>query len=255
MFKKFITSSLLKIILFLVLIMQLSCSFSSFNPSKINLDRAYQSTGVNQYFLADLPRWANFSESAHCFRKEPVRYLDYNALMKSFSLNYQQASQVQAFFNQIYLSVTQKPEMKMTLIDEERMFNESLQKVQNKILFFEAPSFHTVHLINFDDYLQNQYSLTELLEFLKSSTNDSGVPVLLSSCLSTTEVQNFLKDLSLKVIGAEFFSPFNKEGILRPLMSLELSSFFEIKQKLIYFTKQKNVTAKHLIGNYKVVQY
>jgi hypothetical protein len=236
----------------LTLTLLVSCTTSR---STTNLDRAYQATGMNQYFLADLPKWANFSESTACYRKEPIRYLDFGALMKSFSLNYHQASQIQAYFNQSYLNVVQSPQMKMTLTDEDRMFNESLQKVQNKIPFFEAPTFHTIHLIHFDDYYQTKNTLSQLLEFLKSSVNDSGVPILVSSCLSTLEVQKLLQDVSFKIIGAEFFSPFTKEGVLKPLMSLDLDAFFEPKQKLLFFTKQKNMAIKHLEGKFKVVQY
>ena len=240
--------------LFAILVFTILVSCTS-NRATTNLDRAYQATGMNQYFLADLPKWANFSESTGCFRKEPIRYLDFGALMKSFSLNYQQATQIQAFFNQNYLSVVQSPQMKMNLSDEDRMFQEALQKVQNKILFFEAPTFHTIHLIHFDDYYQSKLTLAQLLDFLKSSANDSGVPVLMSTCLSTTEIQSLLKELSFKIIGAEFFSPFDKEGALKPVMSFDLDLYFESKQQIKFFTKQKNMAVKHLVGKFKVVQY
>lgn len=243
---------IVRLIAILVFTFMVSCAS---NRATTNLDRAYQATGMNQYFLADLPKWANFSESTGCFRKEPIRYLDFGAMMKSFSLNYQQAAQIQAFFNQSYLSVVQSPQMKMTLIDEDRMFNEALQKVQNKIFYFEAPTFHTIHLIHFDDYYQSKLTVSQLLDFLKSSANDSGVPVLVSTCLSMTEIQNLLKDLSFKIIGAEFFSPFDKDGALKPIMSLDLDPFFASKQQIKFFTKQKNLTVKHLIGKFKVIQY
>ncbi len=241
-------------LLLMIFTLNFVSSCTSTRPTT-NLDRAYQATGLNQYFLADLPKWANFNESTGCFRNEALRYLDFGALMKSFALNYQQASQVQAFFNQSYLSAIHTPQVKMTLIEEDKMLNESLQKVQNRIPFFEAPSFHTIHLIHFDDYYQSKLMTAQLLDFLKSELNDSGVPVLVSTCLTTAEMQKMLNDLSIKMLGAEFFSPFDRDGVLKPVMSLNLEAFFDSKQKLLFFTKQKNMAVKHLMGKFKIVQY
>ena len=52
-----------------------------------DIEQYYTSSGIEKYFLSDIPEWANFSQSAGCFRTKGIRYFDVNALMKSYSMN------------------------------------------------------------------------------------------------------------------------------------------------------------------------
>lgn len=219
------------------------------------VEQYYTSTGVEKYFLSDIPEWANFSQSAGCFRTKGIRYFDIDALMKSYSLSYASATQLQATFNEEYLVVKKQPNVTLTLKDEEVLFFKASDKVNSKITFFEAPAFKQIHLIWLDEALKGKKQEDKLKNFLQSSVQDNGVPVLVSACLTKQEIEAKFPDVAIKMISAEMFSIYDEKGEKKPNLHINLGAFFKPEQRLVFYTQEAKKNVEDIRGNYKVANY
>lgn len=229
-----------------------SCS-SGLKPRSV--DQYYTSTGVEKYFLSDLPEWANYSVSAGCFRASGIRYFDIDALMKSYSMSYSDAIQIQATFNEEYLNLKKQPGVNVGLKEEELVFFRASERVNNKIKFFEAPTFKQVHLIWLDEALKGKKQEDKLKNFLQSSVQDSGFPVLVSACLTKSEIEAKFPNVAIKAISSEMFSIYDNNGVRQPSIHTQLEAFFRPEQKLIFYSQEAKKSLDNIKGNYKMSNY
>lgn len=243
-------STLLK---FLVLSLMITSCTSTLKPRDV--DQYYTSTGVEKYFLSDLPEWANYSVSAGCYRSSNIRYFNIDSLMKSYSMNYGDAVQIQATFNEEYLVLKKQPGVTVGLKEEELVFFRASDKVNSKIKFFEAPTFKQVHLIWLDEALKGKKQEDKLRAFLQSPTQDSGFPVLISACLTKSEIEAKFPDMAIKAISAEMFSIYDGNGVKQPSIHIQLGAFFKPEQRLIFYSQESKKSLDNIKGNYKVANY
>ncbi|AUN97145.1 hypothetical protein DOM21_15945 [Bacteriovorax stolpii] len=229
------------------------CSSKALKPREV--DQYYTSTGVQKYFLSDIPDWANFSQSAGCFRSKGIRYFDIEAMMKSFSLNYNQALQIQASYNEEFLVMKKNPKVNLTLKDEEVLYFKASDRVNSKINFFDAPTFKEIHLIWLDEALLGKKQEERLRAFLQSSVHDTGVPVLVSACLTKEEAEAKFPNLALKVISAELFSIYDTNGVRQPSLHVNVNAFFQEGQKLIFYKQDIKKNADDIRGIFKTSNY
>ena len=243
--------------IFLPLILSTLFIFSSCSSGMKarNVDQFYTSTGVSKYFLSDIPDWANFSQSAGCFRAKGIRYFDIDSLMKSYSMKYTDALQIQATFNEEYLQIKKDGKINLSLKDEEVLFFKASDKVNSKINFFDAPTFKEIHLIWLDEALKGKKEEERLKNFLNSSVHDTGFPVLISACLTKNEIEAKFPGLSIKAISAEMFSIYDDAGGKRPSMHLAIDPFFRPDQKIIFYMQETKKTVEDIRGKYKTVNY
>lgn len=229
-----------------------SCS-SNLKPRDVA--QYYPSTGVEKYFLPDLPAWANYSVSAECYRTSGIRYFDIDALMKSYSLKYSDAIQIQATFNEEFLVLKKQTGISIGPKEEEVVFFKASDRVNSKINFFEAPTFKQIHLIWLDEALKGKKQEDKLKNFLQSSVHDSGFPVLISACLTKREIEAKFPNVALKAISAEMFSIYDTNGVKQPSIHIELDSFFKPDQKIIFYSQEPKKSLDNIKGNYKVSNY
>lgn len=220
-----------------------------------DVDQYYASTGVQKYFLPDIPEWANFSQSSGCFRSKGIRYFDLDALMKSFSLKYDEALQIQGTFNEEFLVMKKEMKSTLTLKDEEILFFKASEKVGSKIKFFDAPTFKEIHLIWLDEALAGKKEESKLRAFLQSPVHNTGVPVLISSCLTKEEIEAKFPDMALKIMGAELFSIYNEKGERQPSMHINVNAFYQSTQKLIFYKQDLKKNSDDIRGTFKVTNY
>ena len=236
-----------------VTIFVVGCTSSGLKPRTV--EQYYVSSGIEKYFLSDLPEWANFSPTARCFRNGGIRYFDLQALMKSYSLKYADALQMQATFNEEFLQLKKdQKSSQVNLKDEEHIFFKASDKVNSKIVFFDPPAFKQVHLIWLDEALLGKKEEERLKRFMSSSVHDNGFPVLISMCLTKEEAQARFPDFSSKVISAELFSIYDEKGERKPSLHMNVNAFFKPEQKIIFFTQNKK-TLEEIRGNYKASTY
>lgn len=238
----------MKNILFLLLIL-VGCASENLKPRTV--ENYYQSSGVEKYFLSELPSWSNFSTSAACYRKDQIRYFDINALMKSYSINYATAIQIQASYNDEYLRLTPTKDAVLPFSEEQLLFFRANDKVNSKIVFFDPPTYKRIHLIWVDSVDD-----TKVKKFLKSSVHDKGIPVLVSFCMTKHELEERFSETNFKILSAEMFSIFDIDGLKIPSFSLFIDQLFTGTQELILFSPQKNVQEiKELKGKYQILNY
>lgn len=234
-----------------------SCSSGQLKPRTV--EDFYASTGVEKYFLTEIPAWSNFDLKGACFRSSGIRYFNIDALMKSYALSYAQALQLQASFNEEYATYKKSSQSPVpTLKEEELLFYKVSEKISSKIPFFDPPAFKRIHLVWLDEVLADPKKEKKLRAFLNSSTMDSGVPVLVSFCLTRQDIETKFTDLNLKMITAELFSIYEASGKSTPGFKVDLSQFFKPDQQL-YFYSQKNLVPvsvnDELKGTFKYLNY
>lgn len=219
------------------------------------VDQYYTSTGVEKYFLSDLPEWANYSVSAECYRGSGIRYFNIDALMKSYSLSYSDAIQIQATFNDEYLTLKKQPGVTVGLKEEEIIFFKASDRVNSKINFFDAPTFKQIHLVWLDEALKGKKEEEKLKNFLQSSVQDNGFPVLISACLTKREIEAKFPNAAIKAISAEMFSVYDNNGMRQPSIHTQVGEFFKPEQKLIFYSQETKKSPDNIKGNYKVSNY
>lgn len=240
-------------IYFILFSFLLSACSNGLRPRSV--EEFYVSSGIEKYFLSDIPEWANFSQSAGCFRTKGMRYFDIDALMKSYSMKYPEAVQVQATFNEEFLNLKKATKATPKLKDEEILFFKASEKVNSKINFFDAPTFKQVHLIWLDEALLGKKQEDRLRAFLHSSVHDNGFPVLVSACLTKSEVEEKFPGIALKVISAELFSIYDETGAKMPMIHTNIGAFFKPDQKIILYKQDLKKSADDIRGNYKIANY
>lgn len=216
----------------------------------------YVSTGVEKYFLSDIPSWANFDLKGGCYKTANIRYFNLDALMKSYGLNYDKALQVQASFNEEF-SQFKNSDMKhaVTLKEEELLFYKVSEKISSKMTFFDPPSFKRIHLVWLDEVLGDIKKEKKLKNLLNSELMADGVPVLVSLCLTREEVEKRFPDLNTKMITAELFSVYDSKGDISPGFKIELGQFFTPEQKIFLYVQKSNNNHEELKGLVKIINY
>lgn len=87
------------LLLFTILFSALACQ--SVSNKRRATEQYYTSSGVEKFFLSDIPEWLNYSKSGQCVRESSVRFVDYPKLMGQFSFSYEQATQFQYLLNKL----------------------------------------------------------------------------------------------------------------------------------------------------------
>ena len=209
-----------KIIFTFIISLTLGCSSNS--PTGGNgsgLENVYISGGTEKFFLGSIPHWANFSTWAQCQRKEPIRYLNYNNINKSYNLNYENALHMQHMINRKILAfVKSTGSTQLPAKDETFIFNNVYAQVLGGSHDFTAPRFNKVSVVWIDPFLQDT---TAIKRYFKRDDVLAGHPTIISNCLSSFEVEELidkleLEDLGIKIISSEMFSAYQpnmKKGL------------------------------------------
>lgn len=216
----------------------------------------YTTTGVEKYFLADIPAWANFDQAVGCYRPSTIRYFDIDALMKSYGLTYPVALQIQASYNEELVLFKGADKARMpNLKEEELLFYKVSEKVSSKIIFFDPPAFNRINLVLIDEALADPKKEKKLKSFLQSPVMDEGPPVMVSFCLTRAEVEKRFPDINTKMITAEMLSVYSFNGERAPRFQIDLTQFFKPSQKLFFYSQKNAVTNEQLKGLHKILNY
>lgn len=208
------------------------CLFGCSHFTQVDLDpsgdNVYISNGVEQYYLSDLPSWANFSSRAKCFRKYPVRYLDFEKIFQSYNLNYTQAVFLQHMINRRLFSYkSSMGQAAMSPKDESFIFQNSYQKVAGGGSDFIIPQYKKVSVI----WLDSLKSERDLKKVLSRKDVQQGHPIILSMCKNSFELEEMsisygLEEFGLKFISSEMFSIFDEQ------MKRKADVFLNLKELL-----------------------
>lgn len=227
----------MKIILSICLFILISCSSTIETPR--DPEHIYQGAGTEQYFLPELPTWANFSQVGKCQKSIPIRYLDYEKLSASYNLSYFENVQLQLSFNKsIERQKKNNEKQALFLKDEIFLFSNAYEQISGQAYEFRVPDFERLHLVWIDLALNDARAFEELKKVMRSNAMGQGYPIFVSSCLGESDLQTFIdrnfSNLGIKKISAEFFAPYNLENKKTAGLGLNLQAFLKEKIIILY---------------------
>ena len=229
----------------LVLLALISCGSEIV---KKNYDTSgYRTSGVEQFFLAELPSWANFSAAGGCFKTSSFHYLDFSKLKDAYQLNYPQMIELQAQYNERLENYFRSTAVRfLKPVEEASFFSNTLEQVRGGVKSFKLPQVNEVEVIWFESFTPD-----ELKALAKSERFNEKLPILFSSCHSKQSLnqwimQEQLEEVGFQTITAEWLSPFDSNAKLKAGLRLELSGLFPNNIK-VTLTTAKNKQTTELI--------
>lgn len=227
---------LIKLLLFIIIT---SCSLTENSNNKFGLDQTYQGNGVEKFFLAPQPSWANFSISGACKRSSQIRYMNYKELKTSYAFEYESIVNFQHMVNKkIDDKIRNKPSEELQLKDEAFIFYNVYEQVLGGGRDFVTPDFPKISVLWIDPFINQPKKIKQILN---QSRFTKGFPVLLSDCLNSYEFETFifnnqLNEFGVKFIGADMLSPYSHEAQMDYGFSINLKRYFKNKEITLYGT-------------------
>ena len=206
----------------LVLLTLISCGSGDL---KKDYDPAltYTGSGVEQFFLPELPLWANFSSPGKCFKKNSIHYLDFIKLKQAYQLQYPEFLELQAQYNERLENYFRSSAIKfLKPVEQSSFFTNTLEQVRGGVKSFKLPKVTEVVVIWFESY-----SSDEIKKLAQSSEFDEKFPIIMSSCHSKQSLQQWLIQENLEGVGfglitAEWLAAFDSDAKSSPGLKVYL---------------------------------
>ena len=194
----------MKVIYLISLLGLISCSYTKTDGVNIeDASEVFLTSGAEQFFLAELPFWANFSTDGGCFRSVPIRYLNFTQLKQNYNLSYDQMLHLQLMFNRrLNEHLRSTGQSIMSPKDEAYVFYNMYQKVVGGSYDFLIPRFEKLSLVWVDPLIANK---KKLVEIIRSEKVLDGFPILVSECLTSFELEDLAMKLGLDELGVRYF--------------------------------------------------
>ena len=246
-----------KVQVLLLLFFFVSCAQQS-SLKQTNVNQAYTLSQAREYFLSDLPIWANFGGEGYCHRQHNIKFLDYHKLHQRFSSTYGILAQLQLRYNEKYRQQRERfqgnlltPEMEESIFFQ--VHREVLMGIYSFLLY---KGIERVQLLWVDPAF-NDFGYRQQLKKILEGEQLAGAPVVLvSQCLGRLGMEDFVQSLmgeeapDFLLISAEMFSPFNRDLKLGYQFQLFVDELF-VGRKIILYTIQ-GLIPKALRGAYEI---
>lgn len=211
------------------------------------VDDSYHTSGVEQFFLPELPAWANFSTAGRCYKSSSFQYLDFPKLKTSYQLSYPQMVELQGQFNErreSYFSSTALRFLKP--VEEAAFFSNTLEQVRGGVKQFKLPNAPEVEIVWLEGYLQIN-KIDEIKKMISSGRFNQRLPVMFSSCLSRQRLnqwiqENGMGDAGFYLLGAEWLNPYNSAGTLHSGLRLEIMKLLNPGTKATFLVPEKTIS-------------
>ncbi len=216
----------MKFLSFSLLLILISCSGGEVRQDV--RDAPYRTSGLEQYFMPELPTWANSSASGQCFKKHSFQYLDFGKLAGVYQLSYQDLIELQAEYNERLEAYFRSTAVRFVKpVEQAAFFSNTLENVRGGVKSFKLPPVaNKVDIIWLDRYITLNL-VSEIKKMNDLGRFDERVPILFTSCLSKQDLNQWLIENNLDQIGfysltAEWLSPFDSKLELKPALHLEV---------------------------------
>jgi len=236
------------ILIFSMLVFNSACSVS--NLKKRDMENYYQASGIEKYFLNEIPEWLNFHETLQCQRNRNFQFFNIPLMQRSYQMSFLDAIQFQASYNFEYL---EGKGAEYSLQEKQFLFYKSLDRINNKINFFDRPKFKSVFLVLIDSEFNDEKRVKDLKSFLNSSTFDQGVPVLVSFCYSKKEIESKFFEKNYGILSGEMTTTYLENGDSAKKFYFPFEHIFPDDYKLRVY-KSKNFKTVNLFSE-KIKEY
>jgi hypothetical protein len=216
----------MKYLNFSLLLILISCSNGEVRQNI--QDTPYRTSGLEQYFLPELPNWANSSPSGQCFKKHSFQYLNFKKVSDTYRLNYQELVELQGQYNERIEAYFRSSAVRfLKPVEEAAFFANTLENVRGGVKGFKIPeAAKKVDIIWLDRYIELNL-VKELKKMNQLGRFDERLPILFSSCFSKQDLNQWLIENNLDHIGfysltAEWLNPYSSALELRPALHIEI---------------------------------
>jgi hypothetical protein len=204
-------------------------------------ETSYRTSGVEQFFLPELPAWANSSPSGRCFKSSSFHYMDFAKLSQNYQLTYPEMVELQAQYNDRLESYFRSTAVRfLKPVEEASFFANTMEQVRGGVRQFKLPNVNEVDVIWLDGYIADN-KVADLKAMAKSGKFDERLPILFSACLSKQALSNWLSEQNLEQVGfyllsAEWLNPYTSQLALKPRLRVEIKKLVnrEIKINVIH---------------------
>lgn len=236
---------------FLALLILISCSS---NGSRQNIENApYRSSGVEQFFLTELPGWNNSSPYGRCFKSNSFQYLDFAKLNGTYQLSYREMIELQGQYNQKredYFRSTAYRFLKP--VEEASFFANTLEQVRGGVRHFNIPQVPEVDVIWLEGFLQEKRGLQLLSQLAAAGRFEERLPILFSSCLSNQRLvqwvtENGLEQVGFYLLSAEWLTPYGSDNLLKAGLQIEIKEILHPNVKVRVLTPNKKISTDELV--------
>lgn len=205
-------------LIFLLVNLLSSCT----HGERVDMSEIYTPAKGNEYFLPDIPNWLNFVESENCRRDEKTSYFDFLKLANSFRTTYVENIKWQWLYNK--MKRENKEEKTLEL------FYQSYDIVKKTKNLFRLPPYPSLAILKLKGDIKQKPS-SKLTSFIQSQLSEKGIPLIISSCYSTKELESWGKNLEdVWFLGQEFFSLFDLNNHLQTRWSTYFKEVFSDKK-------------------------
>lgn len=233
----------MKFLSFSLLLALISCTGPQVVRQNVD-DAPYRTSGLEQFFLPELPTWANTSASGQCFKKHNFQYLDFNKLASTYQLKYSELVELQAQYNERLESYFRSTAVRFVKpVEEAAFFSNTLEQVRGGVKHFKIPNgVREVEVIWLDGYIASN-KVEQIKQMAQTSRFDERLPVIFSSCLSKQDLNQWLVENDLDQVGfhsltAEWLNPYSSDLSMKPGLRVEIKKLMG-----------DNVKVKFLIPN------
>jgi hypothetical protein len=233
----------MKFLLYSALLALISCGGGEV---KRNIEEtSYRTSGVEQFFLPELPAWANSSPSGRCFKSSSFHYMDFAKLSKNYQLSYGEMVELQAQYNDRLESYFRSTAVRfLKPVEEASFFANTLEQVRGGVRQLKLPPVDEVDVIWLDGYIADN-KVADLKAMAKSGKFDERLPILFSACLSKQALSNWLSEQNLDQIGfyllsAEWLNPYTSQLTLKPRLRVEINKLVNRAIKINVIHPQSN---------------
>lgn len=205
-------------------------------------ETSYRTSGIEQFFLPELPAWANHSASGMCFKKHSFHYLDFNKLGNVYQLKYPELLELQAQYNDRLESYFRSTTIRfLKPVEESAFFANTLENVKGGVRYFKLPqTVNKVDVIYLDGYIANGKE-DDIRKMNEAGKFDEAVPVIFSACLSRQDLNQWLIEKNLDQVGfysitAEWLSPYSENLQMSPSIHIEIKKIFRPNVEVRFIT-------------------
>lgn len=241
----------MKYLNFFLLLGLISCS--SPGVREVPQNTPYRTSGLEQFFLPELPTWANTSASGKCFKKHSFNYLDFSKLSSTYQLNYHELVELQAQYNERLEAYFRSTAVRfLKPVEEAAFFSNTLEQVRGGVKHFKIPEVaREVDIIWLDGFISSN-QIDELRKMHETGLFDERLPVLFTSCLSRQDLNQWLIENNLDQVGfhsltAEWLNPYGSDLMMKPGLRLEIKKLMNENVKVKFISPQKILLPTEII--------
>jgi len=232
----------MKYFYYFLLLILISCGSQPIKQQ--NSDLIYQTSGTEQFFLAELPIWANFSQEGQCYRSSSNRYLDFKKIHQVYQLSYIEMVELQAQFNDTLEKYFRSAAVRfLKPMEEASMFTNTLEKVRGGVRLLKIPS----SVKKVDIIWLESFEVGALQKMVQDGKFDEELPILFSSCHNRQSLYQWITANGLDQVGfhllpSEYLTPFTDLNELKGRLSIELSKILNPGIKINLVTNENKKT-------------